>query len=600
MVIEVYYEGEKTLYHLKRYFGSSVNEKILLSKKDKLIILRSTNRKQKILTFTTQGPLCVGIQDTEWEKFKKNISEISAPLVNKSTEAFVGDQCFDTVEPETYTALTSSVKEIFAFPGKTSNPILDCLEGNKTKDLFIKKFGEKDGILNYEKAVIGFKNSIIKFSNMKTGDDPILVCKKSADENIEHPMKVIESGAKIQFQFGKKVDLSKIKEQLFHESIHISSVSDEDLSQAVTSLCINQKVTNVAKLKQDARASLFSSALTTLDISEGEFEAAVKGSQEIPKSVAENPKHPTKDQSPQDMNRMADSGGKQLVASESRAQTSGVVRMAEAVLGPSPAVAAEPAALAAASPAAATESAIESSNTSVSASSARSAYSNGPVTVAETTSASVSTTSRKDRSSSREPASEYQLDMSTVGGKTPKINIPTASSQSGKAGNGEYIKEEVDLTRTATSANSSSNGSRQPAAVNAGSGAKQAQNTDHSISDIGNSGGGSVVSTTSSGAASANLDRTPSSGSRIQQQRRGSSTSSGSNSGTYTPGRDEVVSFISGGSYQQARSKLKDKNFVQTLKDNSITVYDLSGNTYGASRGDVIFVDQGDRFVRQK
>lgn len=64
--------------------------------------------------------------------------------------------------------------------------------------------------------------------------------------------------------------------------------------------------------------------------------------------------------------------------------------------------------------------------------------------------------------------------------------------------------------------------------------------------------------------------------------------------------RDEVITFISNSNYAQAKEKLSDPAFGKQLESQKITVLDLYGNSFGATKGEVIFLDQGDRFVRQK
>jgi hypothetical protein len=62
----------------------------------------------------------------------------------------------------------------------------------------------------------------------------------------------------------------------------------------------------------------------------------------------------------------------------------------------------------------------------------------------------------------------------------------------------------------------------------------------------------------------------------------------------------ELVSFISQSSYETARDKLQDPRFIGNLEANNITIFDLRGNSYGARQGAVVFLDKGNRFVRQK
>lgn len=596
LIVEIYFTPIRTIYHIRNFKKSTVDERILFSEKGELYLHLSRYRKQAVLNFTKDGPLCSTNQSQEWEKIKNSFSTFTENNAAVNADIFVGGQCAEILEPEVYGKLNSVTREIYS-PGKSSDSLLTCLEGPKVRDIFIKRFGEKEGALNHEKAVIGFKNSLIKFTQLaKKPDEAILTCKKVDGKTPANPMKVLESGKQIQFQFGDHVNLNELKEQLVHESLHISSISDEKTTTAVTDFCLKNITPNIVpKITNAAINKALSSPTTALDVLKGEQEVAKSESQKIPKNIAETPVTPTKDKSPVDMNRMADAAGTATVAEVSKAQTSGVVRMAESVLGSTPAVAAEPSTSLASSSSATTGSGSSSSGSS----SGSSAYTSSSSYVASNSSTDDSRPARRTNDSSRSPASDYQLDMSTVGAKAPTVKIPTSAANSG-VGKGEYIKEEVDLTRPIVTANS--NSVRSPAStqtsssdVSASSPALKANNIDQPSSgggSYGASGGGASSVSLGSSSQSSNSSTSGST------QRRG--TSSQTTGGSYVPSRDEVVSFFSGGSYQQARGKLKDQTFVQTLKQNNITVYDLGGNTYGAPKGEIIFVDQGDRFVRQK
>lgn len=66
------------------------------------------------------------------------------------------------------------------------------------------------------------------------------------------------------------------------------------------------------------------------------------------------------------------------------------------------------------------------------------------------------------------------------------------------------------------------------------------------------------------------------------------------------PSRDEMISFFKNSDYSSVKNKLNDTEFKKHLDAEKITVYDDFGNSFGAKKGDVIYKDQGDRFVRKK
>lgn len=592
LLIETYFGSSGATFHVRRFKGGLVDERVLFSSNGKLYLYLSRTRKQHILTFTKDGPLCVGNQKSEWEKLQDSFKDIGTNNLNVCSENFLDEKCLDSLPAKTYEYLTDATKEIFTPPNSKPNKLLECLESPAVLKEFTNSFGDVDGKVNHDKAVVGFKNSIIKFIDLeKDESSSVLICKKVEEETPKVPMKVTEDGSKIQFLFGKnaeKLSKEELKEQLFHESIHISSVTDEALTKKITDMCVKGRVQiDKSTLKQNMTNSMRHTNLTL--ISEGEKAAAKENSQEIPKNIAETPLPPTKDQSPVEMNRVADATGAANTAQASKSQTSGVVRMAETVLGPTPAVAASTNSLASASD---DSSEPSTSSFSYSGNSSNSSSSSN----ASTSSQGIAKSRSED--SSRAPASEYQLDVGKVETKVPAAQIAGRSNRE-IASTGEYIKEEIDLSRGSTSTEkidtSRGNTSSQP--ISSRSSAASFRATDNNNEMAAGSGG---ISNPASNSTSSISFGEQSSASTSPSKPAPSSGQGGSRATSYAPSREEVVSFFAGGSYQQARGKLKDQNFIQTLKQNNITVYDLSGNTYGATKGDVIFVDQGDRFVRQK
>jgi hypothetical protein len=52
--------------------------------------------------------------------------------------------------------------------------------------------------------------------------------------------------------------------------------------------------------------------------------------------------------------------------------------------------------------------------------------------------------------------------------------------------------------------------------------------------------------------------------------------------------------------YQEIKERLRDPKFIQDLKRNSTTVFDAQGHRYGATQGQSIYSDKGNRFVKEK
>lgn len=569
LILEIYFKNEKTWYHIRSFKKLTVDERLLLSQNNKLYLVNNTSRKQHVYNFTSSSNLCPQEVNSEFEKLKASLSEISTNQLDELSLRFIGNQCLDTLDAKIVDSVKSSIKALLSPPALSPNSYLQCLEGKSVRTIFEKRLGEKDGALYHEKAVAGYKKSIVNFTRLQDADQPILICKKDDSEKIEHPMRTLESGLKIQFSFGKSTNLADIREQLFHEALHLSAISQEDLVEDISDLCVKKR--GLAKAQIEIESAGFRAVQTTeMNIAQAEKEAANNKKQVIPAKVAEAPLPPPKEQSPIEMNRLADAAGVKTTTEVSRNQTSGLVRMAENVLSSTPAVAATPTQTLASAAA----------STSVSASAS-----------------DVVSSSRSKTSSTRKPASTYQLDMTTVKGKAPSVKIGGTHLKGDSVGKDEVIVEEVDLSKRPTVSTSKSTAAKKqtnnvPTSGSAASSVTNAEVTSGAAASFSGDSSSAIASSNQSSSSNSRILKTPTSSGKVSNDR--------SNTRTNRSPANDVVSIFSSGAYQQVRQKLKDSNFIQTLKESRVTVYDLSGNSYGATKGDVVFVDQGDRFVRQK
>ncbi|WP_374027788.1 hypothetical protein ACES2J_00395 [Bdellovibrio bacteriovorus] len=181
----------------------------------------------------------------------------------------------------------------------------------------------------------------------------------------------------------------------------------------------------------------------------------------------------------------------------------------------------------------------------------------------------------------------------------------------------ERVVEQITLdgSNIAPSAPAAASSSRNVASTSAPSASRAPANE----SSVGGSGGGEVAGGSASfgggggsysgSGAGASLGSAP-----AQSPVRGPAATRPSGGGTEpvknaksdtgssapSAARDEVITFISNSNYAQAKKKLSDPAFGKQLESQKITVLDLYGNSFGATKGEVIFLDQGDRFVRQK
>lgn len=175
-----------------------------------------------------------------------------------------------------------------------------------------------------------------------------------------------------------------------------------------------------------------------------------------------------------------------------------------------------------------------------------------------------------------------------------------ANSTSASAASDTAAFAKPDSSRTAKSA-ASSRGSGS-----SGAGASYSGRAGGSAASLGGGGasGSNVAGGGSASALAADDDLTikPGSANKTTSPSRAPAAIDAATAKPQTgnSSREEVVTFFARGDYSTTKSKLKDSNFVNSLKTNKVTIIDLYGNSYGADRGDVVFLDEGNRFVRQK
>lgn len=534
LLVDTYFQPKKTIHHLRRFDGAQVHEKVLVSTGGKLFITLSRVRKQTLYTYSVKNPLCESNHEAEWKKFIESSLDAAKYITpSEAAEKSLADTCFELADEGLSAVLVDSIQGILAPPRNTpatDNKTLSCLESPNTQSLFLKEFGPEAGKTKFDITVINMKNSIIGFSSKEKS--PTIFCKQTDETNPTPPMRASERG-QIQVLAPKppaKLDSKLVKRQLFHEVLHGTGIEGDDLIEKITEYCIDGKIPEPIELVE---GQLNSSTRPILprDVENAAKETNLASAQAIPASAAETPLPTTPSASPVDMNRYASTGSGESTLALSVAQTSGMVRLAERMLAPTLAVAAK--------------------------ASGTLAVSSG----------------------------------STTSPRLPQVQIAKSSSPfsaSSKLQPGEYIKEEVDLTKAPSSRAPASTQQSAEAKVNSPT-SKNAEITSGKSSDEGRSpssvavggGGGS-----GSISGSIKVNSAP-----AKASSRGSAT---------ILTKEEVVTFISRGSYQQTRARLNDIDFTTALKSNSVTIFDLNGNTFGAPKGDVVFVDQGDRFVRQK
>lgn len=181
-------------------------------------------------------------------------------------------------------------------------------------------------------------------------------------------------------------------------------------------------------------------------------------------------------------------------------------------------------------------------------------------------------------------------------------NVAASSLKRDTLSKDDVVVEQITLDQSPTKAQASaitnSGGSRLPASTTSSnnvatqtqqSGSSQVNSAEVSQGQAFNPGSGTTASLQSSSTTSSVRARQPN-----------STSTQSRNSGQSDTSRDEVVTFITRGEYRNTKAKLSDPTFNSQLAEKSITILDNYGNVYGAKKGEVIFLDRGNQFVRQK
>jgi hypothetical protein len=118
----------------------------------------------------------------------------------------------------------------------------------------------------------------------------------------------------------------------------------------------------------------------------------------------------------------------------------------------------------------------------------------------------------------------------------------------------------------------------------------------------GASGTGAVGSLTGGGANSAGRQASGRTGGSTKSAAGSRSPASlgGLNGGSGSATPTNLVQYFQTAPYSEIKQRLRDPKFIRDLQKNSTTVFDAQGHRFGASQGQVIFSDKGNRFVKEK
>lgn len=622
-----YVRGEVSYIKIKKYLPSSIREAIYTpDSRGHLKLMLAKDRKNLVMhgeadAFDDVGSaaLMCSFKISNVDLIKKFTQSLAPGQVvnNILRSKYIDSSCSDDQADILANALKIVItKELGGFgTSDHSNTIFGCLQDPSNK-LFSPADNEQ--VLNVKSTATQYLNTM---SNLGSGNKSMQGLFACSTDDVPKLTGQYEEGKQIKISFPKNFfnqtlegQQSSLKRLLLHEFLHQSGIKEDAEVEKILEVCDKKheasggaNVNANPTLKKDGQDAVNESAAKAdstdiKNITDGKMQLRMRhvdksevtdslnksaGTQvDLTKEIATAAPIPSAETLAQTNVQKTPEGISEAV-NDSYAQGAPVLRMANQVMGTVN------------TPALADTTTYESSSDSSNSYSASSdSYTSG---------SSYHSSSSNDSTSSSSPS------RNIASSSTARVaNITSRNTLKAD----EHVVEQVDLSNSNPSpapiaATSTDNGSSTT------SGAATTRTNDAAIARRANSvsrtpasGTGEIAAMSTSNPSVGSLStNTESSSPNPQAQsaraastgRRPASTasSSGGNSSNGTS-KDEVVTFFSNANYETSKSKLKDPTFINNLKTNKVTIVDLYGNSYGADKGDVIFLDEGNRFVRQK
>lgn len=360
---------------------------------------------------------------------------------------------------------------------------------------------------------------------------------------------LLKSNGKGKISFRDQDETNKV---LFHEYLHHLGIETEDHAQIITDKCTTGSQSErmggavVAGNQSLAQASANKAQEIIAANNQGISKAAAETVKAIPSSPSAAPAH---------MAQIHKAAGYSGVEAVSRSQTSGVLASANnlmGLLGTRASAAAKP-----------------------TGSSARSPSSTGKATKFK--SDSLVTTKRTKSKAGKAQAGETMVEEYVLG-------QGTSTSKRAAAANRVASSTSESAARQSTN----STGDQPTVAPTASTAAPRRR------------GGTETARSNAGGGGGAGISSLPNSSGSASRRPANASTGSGSSGSSESTTTEEYVTYFTQNSYSEVKQKLRDAEFVEKLREASVTVLDLRGTVYGAEKGNVILLDRGDRFVPQR
>lgn len=478
-----------------------------------------------------------------------NIPEITNDILfDEVTVSLIDESCDEVLDKSSIVYLQTSISLLV---NKSEKSLRTCLSRPITKPPLSE-------IANDLK--LASTNAELNASTFLSSPDevkPLVFCK---DDNAIEKGKF--SGGAASYSENKiliiadKTKKSTFKDQqeaskvLMHEYLHHLGVEDETRAELMTAHCSGQtELISINPVLSGNQSLALASANKAQEIVAANNQGISKAAAETVKSIPSSPSV-----APAQMAQIHKAAGASGVEAVSRSQTSGMLASANNLMG---------------------------------------------LMNSRATAATTSSTSSARAPSSTGSTTKYKADSLV----TTKNRV---KSKAGKAQAGETMVEEYVLgqgsspsnsKRTSVRQNSPESAARQPANV---SNDQPTAAPTATVAPPRRTGGTETARSSSSGGGGAGISSLPSSSGSAARRPANASARPSSGSAAAATSTEEYVTFFTQNNYTEVKQKLRDSEFVEKLKEASITVLDLRGTVYGAEKGNVILLDRGDRFVPQR
>lgn len=539
---------------------------------------------------------------------------VNDKLVSKDCEKDLSSREVGKLQRSLFSAISNSIE------AKDDARIASCLYKPKFKEAYDKKF--KSGI-PADLIAARFQLQAMQLAHQADDHAPLITCEPA--EGQKSPLATSEKRKiHLNAQIYKEKNSVPSTEDLEHELLHRSGLESEEQVEAVVSVCKQISENNFDMGFKSVRGNTDDAASQATKDQSGKASADTKAALETRAPASDSggksgvevakPSSPPAANSPSSSSTPA-ANGNQIAASQASANIPKEMTLAQSGIPDSPtlskSITSPPPATEAGSQQALVQSASESSGVLRMA--------NNLVGAMNTRAGATDKMASAESNITNSEVSAKSSGTAKSSDSNKAKSNPFAALSRDKVSSNERIVEQITLDgNQAPSSSPAPSSSRAVSANRPGQAAAGQSNTPFEQSEVAR--GASASGARSSGDTGASFNATapsmgggsggspsrspaavkPSIAAKTRSANRNPNDLAPSQQASSTVTREEVVTYISNSSYQATKEKLQKPDFRKQLETQKITVLDLYGNTVGAPKGEVIFLDQGDKFVRQK